>query len=274
MSAIEQHLLAHSSTTILGIDVGGTKLLIRAFSPSGVQQWRFPTGISATPAALSDPIESIRQTTGATIAGIAIPGLVHPDGTVIDSDVLPALNGWNPMRDLGLNAVRNDGDAALETVAWQAGPKSTVAVLGAGTAIAAAIQVGGERLRAHRPYATELGYVPFGTEGRIDDHAAGMFLAERLKLAPGSPEAQQAVAEAGRAFGIAILTVLHLIHPSHIGLYGGALRYAGYLEAALETVAAQGHPAMLPGCQIAVVEDPDHVVADGVALAALEAAQR
>ena len=278
MQSLIERLNPEDESVRLGIDVGGTKLLIVGYSRHDLRTWRFATGRELGPAEIIARVQEVRGEVGEGTAGMAIPGLVGADGTIADCDVLPKLSGWNPMADLGVGAVLNDGDAALSAVAFGEGPRSTVAAVGSGTAIAAAIQVGGVRVRSVRPFACELGYVPFGRDGRMDDHAAGMFLLQRLGMQPaqiqaglehGEPRVLEAVREAGEAFGIALVTILHLMHPEKIGLYGGTLAYRGYLEAALATVDRVGHPAMRPSCRIAVVEDPVTVVAAGALLEAL-----
>jgi predicted NBD/HSP70 family sugar kinase len=278
MLSLEERLRPSDKSVRLGIDVGGTKLLIVGYGRDSVKTWRFPTAGNCGPAEITARVQEVRHEVGEGVAGIAIPGLVGADGTIGDCDVLPKLSGWNPLKDLSVGAVLNDGDAALVAVAASELPGATVAAVGSGTAIAAAIQVGGVRVRSVRPFACELGYVPFGREGRMDDYGAGKFLLQRLGMEPtqvhealerGEPHVIQAVQEAGEAFGIALVTLLHLVHPQRIGLYGGTLSYRGYLESAMETVERLGHPAMLPSCQIAVAEDPTRVVAAGALLEAL-----
>jgi predicted NBD/HSP70 family sugar kinase len=269
-------------TQKLGIDLGGTKMLVVAWSSTGVKSWRFATGLEFGPSELAENLRLVMEELGPgeVVAGMAVPGLVDSDSTVIACDVLPRLAGWNPVRDgVGIvpRAVLNDGDAALVAVADGMAADATVAAVGAGTAIAAALQVGGARLRRFRPFAGELGYVPFGMNGKLDDHAAGYALLRKLGmqaseitagLASGDRVVVDAVREAGEGFGVALTTLVNLVHPEKIGLYGGTLGYRGYLEAAMATVERLAVPEMLASCRIEVVEDPQLVVARGVMIEA------
>ena len=168
----------------LGIDIGGTKMLVLAKTASGLQQWTFPTGPSADVGLLRGYAASAMESLGVTRperVGIAIPGLVE-DGVVRESDVLPGLCGWQPALDWPGAVVLNDGEAALVRVAADEDAAATVAAIGCGTGIVAAVQVAGHRLRQSRPYAGELGYAPCGRAGTFDDVASGAAILRKLGL--------------------------------------------------------------------------------------------
>jgi predicted NBD/HSP70 family sugar kinase len=268
-----------AGTTRIGVDLGGTKMLVIVDSNGRHDVFRFDTGPAAS-------LETIRAQMLAVVArysqpciGIAIPGIVDSQGTVQDCDVLPRLAGWNPMRDIpGVAAVCNDGEAALATTAEGEAPDATVAAIGCGTGIAAAFQVAGRRLRQYRPYSGELGFAPFGRDGSFDDHASGAALLRRLqgtgaeiaaRLEARDEASLHAVQAAGEAFGLSLVTVLHMLHPSRIGLYGGTLRYAGYLDAAFAAFERFGHPLLRASCRVGLLDEPDFAVAHGAILHAL-----
>ncbi len=253
----------------LGIDLGGTKLLILAETPAGQRTWKFPTGPGFTP----DDFNAHLATVLAELApaevsyGIAVPGLVAADGTIGPCDVLPLCNGWRPTAA----AVLNDGQAALTAYAANAAPDSTLAIVGSGTAIAAAIQVAGRRIPA-----TELGYIPYGPQGTLDDAASGVALLARLELTAAElserlsrhdPAAVAAVRAAGDAFGAGLATLINLFRPERIGLYGGTLSYRGYLTAALSTVDRRALPALRSACRVELAPQPELIVARGALLA-------
>lgn len=246
--------------TRVGIDIGGTKLLVVAETAAGRQVWRFPTGKDAGPETLLGHIRPLLAEWVNPVIGVAIPGMVDAAGCVQDCDVLPGLVGWEPARWLpNVKAVVNDGEAALETVAAGRDPDATVAVVGVGTGIAAAFQVAGRRLRQYRPYAAELGFAPYGPAMTFDEAASGATVAAD----PGR------LAGAAEAFGAALVTVLHLIHPEAIGLYGGTLRWPGYVEGALAAYERRGHPVLRSQCRVDVLPEADLVVARGALLAAI-----
>jgi len=273
-------LFAPEGCVHLGVDIGGTKMLVVAYTPRERLVWKFPTGVDADARVILGRLSSVVETLDAPVAGIAVPGIVDSTGSILDCDVLPKLRGWNPSNDIaGVRAVLNDGEAALHSVAEGEGAEATVAAIGSGTGIAAAFQVAGKRLRHYRPYAGELGYAPFGLAGIFDEFASGASLVAKLGTTPetiaalldaGDARCADAVRSAGHAFGASLVTVLHLLHPEKIGLYGGVLRYTGYLNAAFETLQRMAHPLLRESSRIVVMPEPEYVVANGAILAAVQ----
>jgi|JI10StandDraft_1071094.scaffolds.fasta_scaffold367764_2 glucokinase len=244
--------------THVGIDIGGTKLLVLICTHNERQTFRFPTGPAAGPEAILAHIQPLLAQWPDPTIGIAIPGIVDAAGRVQDCDVLPKLAGWQPAASLpNVKAVLNDGEAALETVAAGHGPDATVAAIGIGTGIAAAFQIAGRRLRRYRPYAGELGFAPYGATQTFDEAASGATVAAN----------PAGLAQAAEAFGASLVTVLHLIHPEAIGLYGGTLKWPGYTEGALAAYERRAHPLLKQHCRVEVLPDPDLVVAKGAILA-------
>lgn len=281
---MEESLTPPAGKAYLGVDVGGTKMLVLAYTASGRRAWTFSTGIACGPARLLAHLRTVSRELGGSqpiAAGIAVPGLAAPDGTITDCDVLPGIAGWNPrlaIEEIRFTSCINDGDGALATMAHGERSQATLAAVGCGTGIAAALQLAGVRLRQFRPYSCELGYVPNGRQGTFDETGSGASLLRRLgvgpveikaRLAAGDAATVAAVREAGEAFGAALATVINLVHPEKIGLYGGTLGYAGYLPAALAAVDRLAHPVLRADCQIAELAEPETVVARGALLAAL-----
>jgi len=255
----------------LGVDLGGTKLLILAETPAGDRTWKFPTGHGFTPANFDAHLAAVAAELAPApiLYGLAVPGLVNAAGVVGPCDVLPLLNGWQPR---AAAAVLNDGQAALTAYAASCTPASTIAIAGSGTAIAAALQLAGQRI----PY-TELGYVPYGPQGTLDDAASGAALLARLaltapelaeRLSRHDPAATAAVRAAGDAFGAGIATLINLFRPERIGLYGGTLSYRGYLTAALAAVDRRALPALRAACRVELAPQPELLAARGALLAA------
>lgn len=270
---------SQASGVRLGIDIGGTKMLVLAKTANTLRQWTFPTGPSADPGLLRGYAASVMDALGVRRPGrigIAVPGLVDA-GVVRESDVLPRLHGWQPALDWPGAVVLNDGEAALVRVAADEDAAATVAAIGCGTGIVAAVQVAGHRLRQSRPYAGELGYAPCGPESTFDEVASGAAILRKLglsaaeiaeRLRRNEPACQDVIRQAGEAFGLSVVTVIHLLHPSVIGLYGGTLRYPGYLEAALAAVDRLTHPLLRPHCRVQRIAEAEIAVALGALLAA------
>lgn len=266
----------------VGIDIGGTKMAVIAYTAQERRLWKFPTGentgVPQIRAYAEEALAALRSE-GTVTAGMAVPGILSADGSIQDCDVLPYLRGWNALRDLPECAsVLNDGEAALVAVAAGEPEGATVAAIGCGTGIAAAFQIGGMRLRQYRPYSGELGMAPYGPYGNFDEHASGAALVRKLDmegelilagLQAKDEACVRAVHAAGSAFGAALVTVLHILHPSKIGLYGGTLRFPGYLEAAMESMETRAHPLLRSSCRVEVEAEPELLVAHGALRAAL-----
>jgi predicted NBD/HSP70 family sugar kinase len=253
----------------LGVDLGGTKLLILAETPAGERTWKFPTGPGFTPVDFDAHLATVRAELASAelVYGLAVPGLVNDEGVVGPCDVLPMLNGWQPRAA----AVVNDGQAALTAYAASCASGATVAIVGSGTAIAAALEIAGQRVPT-----TELGYVPYGPEATLDAVASGAALLVRLgltapelaeRLSRHDPVATAAVRAAGDAFGAGIATLINLFRPERIGLYGGTLSYRGYLTAALAAVDRRALPALRAACRVELAPQPDLLAARGALLA-------
>ncbi|WP_409266592.1 ROK family protein [Massilia sp. BHUDP2] len=262
--------------TIAGVDLGGTKLLIRYRD-----RWlRRDTGMGFGAAELSDVLQRFLDEQGQAPAaiGIAVPGLVADGTTVAACDVLPGLVGWRPNLALGGIAcvLVNDAKAALRASTMGL-PQGGVAVtVMAGSAIGCGIVVDGLPLRGASGWAGELGYWPLpGTAAeRLDQLAGGSFLAARLgcdgrtlaaRAAAGDPAACTIVADGGRALGNALAGLVNLLNPHRLSVGGGALRLDGYWRAAEQALEAGALPPLRAACELRLVHDIEDLVALGAA---------
>lgn len=271
----------------VGIDLGGTKLLLVAETEGGRVVERLPTGLAFGPADLEAAIRSFTAAmdVSAGALGIAVPGLVRA-GEVVACDTVPRLVGWRPPYGLGgaaLVTVVNDGDAALAFESADAPSGATLAVVLAGTGIGAAFQVDGRPCRGTSGWAGELGSIPIATGDvtrPLDALASGEALVRRLggsgaevaaRVAAGDRRACAAVQDAGRALGLGLATMIHLLNPSQMAVGGGLTRLPGYLEAAV--LSAQRHtlPPLWEACTVRAMREGDLAVALGAALAARRA---
>ncbi|GIF67585.1 hypothetical protein Ais01nite_56200 [Asanoa ishikariensis] len=276
----------------VGVDIGGTKMLLVAGLPGGslVRSSRVPTG----PSTSSREIEAhIREFAGSLpgpvgALGIAVPGLVDR-GRVEISDVLPRLGGWRPGDLLGVPQVLvNDIRAALAHTSRTLPADATAAVLVAGTAIGMAWMAEGRVVNGVSGWAGEIGSIPVpvpvpvvglgegrapgGGVRRLDEVAGGAAILGATGLTPdevhaalrvGDPRVGAAVSAAGEAFGRAIATVVNLLNPQAIVLAGGTLDYAGYLPAALRAAEEFALPQLWRVCGVRQAEDAGNVVVLG-----------
>ena len=270
----------------VGIDIGGTKLLMVGESSTGRVVSRAPTGSAFGPDDVEGAILAFVASlpTPPDALGIAFPGLVAEDGSVVACDVLPRLVGWRPSPAVAgpwRFAVLNDCEAALVAEARAADARASIAVVVVGTGIGAAFQVDGRVLRGARGWAGELGSVPVATAGgavrTLDQLASGQAIVERAGCdgaaleglsARGDARITAIVREAGAALGLGLSTVVHLLNPSVVALGGGVLRLPGYADAALASGRAHTLPAMWEACEMRELRDGEQAAALGAAQAA------
>jgi predicted NBD/HSP70 family sugar kinase len=268
----------------VGIDLGGTKLLMVAESPGGPVVSRVATGSAFGPADLEGAILAFLATlkTAPDALGIAFPGLVAEDGSVVACDVLPRLVGWRASPAVAgpwRFAILNDCEAALVAEA-DGDPRASLAVVVVGTGIGAAFQVDGRVLRGARGWAGELGSIPIAAGGGVvrtlDQMASGQAIVERAggdgaaleRLAAQDARIAGIVREAGTALGLGLAAVLHILNPAVVALGGGVWRLPGYAEAALASARAHTLPAMWEACAIRSLRDGEQAAALGAARAA------
>ncbi|MEU2155005.1 ROK family protein [Streptomyces sp. NPDC019396] len=278
----------------VGIDVGGTKLLMLADDGDGqgpggsagveVVQ-RVETGPLTTPAEVEAAIAAFLTQFGIepTALGIAVPGLVE-NGRVVVSDVLPQLAGWGGpegyrVSPLLVNDIR--GALAQETASL---PRSaTAAVVVCGTAVGSAYLAEGRVIRGARGWAGEIGSLPMATPGgvsRLDELAGGAAIVRAAGMSPesvhaaladGDRQVRTVVRAAGEAFGLALASLINVLNPDTVRVAGGTLGYHGYWDAALTTAQVHALPELWSACTVARIEgrERDRLVARGAARLAM-----
>ncbi|MGC9667248.1 ROK family protein [Planosporangium sp. 12N6] len=269
--------------TTIGVDIGGTKMLLLAHDAKGqpVRERRVGTGPAATPEYLSRQIHEFARTLPGPpqAVGIAVPGLVDPAaGRVEISDVLPELAGWQPAELLGTgipHVLVNDIRAALVHTSRDLPADATAATLVAGTAIGMGWMANGKVVHGVRGWAGEIGSTPVPTPRgvrRLDELAGGAAVVAATGLTPAAihaalaatdPAVTAAVRAAGASFGLAIATVVNLLNPLAITLAGGTLTYPGYLDSALRTAEQTALPQLWQSCTIRRADDAPRIVALG-----------
>jgi glucokinase len=263
--------------TTIGVDVGGTKLLM----VSGEHQLRIQTGASFSAIDLERHIREFiqRLDTSPRGIGVAIPGLVDDTGFIQACDVLPQIVGWNPVEAL-VNVgcpirVINDVNAALAEEFHDASPTLTAGIIMVGTAVGAAFLVNGVPLVGTNGWAGELRYIPIFINGevkRLDELAGGAFIAKRVALdaqalaeraQAGDESVLLAIQEGGYALGLAIATIINLFNPSKIALGGGTLKLKGYEDSIYKAAKQFSLPELWRSCSLNKVKTGDAVVALG-----------
>jgi glucokinase len=263
----------------VGIDIGGTKMLAIACNPDLQTRSQISTGKYFSATAAQNAIERFIQTlsTPPDSIGIAIPGLVDRQGTVIACDVLPQLVGWQPAIAFSSfpTSVLNDAEAALVQVVSDLKPQTVAAVVMVGTGIGAAIYVNGKILRGANGWAGELGSIPLGDDGKtLDARASGAAILEQLGInadqlsdliAANDSTALDTIDRAGSALGMGLATLINLFNPEAIVLAGGTLRWQGYLAAAMHSTQRHSLPDLWTACRVQSSPHGGDLVALGAA---------
>lgn len=266
----------------VGIDVGGTKVYLLTEYEGRVYEHRAPTGYDLTPEALRATIFDFLDTLPFTpdTLGMAIPGLLEGDDYIVRTDVTPGLEGvgadFFSYKGCAVRFV-HDLKAGLLGEAAAYGDGETVAVVMAGTGIAAAVRSGGQLYLGAKGWSGELGSCPILCDGEIvvlDDLSSGAAILTRAgtdaatlrqRLEAGDPDMAALIAQAGRYFGLGLATVINLFNPSVLILGGSTVSYPGYLAAAKDTLSF-ALAELRSVCRIVQPQDPTRMAARGAKL--------
>ncbi|MBV9773808.1 MAG: ROK family protein [Gemmatimonadetes bacterium] len=274
--------------TWVGVDIGGTKMLLLALHAGKVHTRRVDTGPDTGPERIEREVVAFLQELPATPSalGIAVPGLVAEDGSeVVACDVLPRLAGWRGGALLRLGApmvLINDVAAALVAETAELAD-ATAGIVMAGTGIGAAFLIQGRPLRGAKGWAGELGYLPLSIGDQVatlDALASGAAITRKLgmdgavlaaRAEEGDPEVLRRIREAGEALGLGLAAVVNLFNPELLVLEGGVLSLPGYLPVALESARRYTLPELWGACTVRRSPHGEMVVAHGAARAASRA---
>lgn len=286
-------------TTVIGVDVGGTKIAIAKYDAS---TWkRLMSESKPTHAELKmdavyeEIIELIRAyTDDETVAvGIGVPGIVdHTSGSIIRLPNIPGSAGFPITRklkkDLKIRAiVENDANcfAYAESVKGAGRGHRVFVGITMGTGVGGGIIIDGKPFRGEHGYGAEIGHMllqpghpPYETEDRrgdIEQFLSGTALGKRCDAAKKPEEYLEGEVcafmrpEVLREVAWMCTSIAHLIDPSLIAFGGGA---GGALKPHLKEIAKELARWMLPGFplpELAIAELPDAATL-GAALLAMQ----
>ena len=274
---------------LVGVDIGGTKMLMVAQWPDRVVSERVPTGLGMAQDRVEASIRAFLARLPAPPAalGLAVPGLVDERGEVVACVGPPPLLGWRPRADtFGVGCpmiVLNDAEAALlEETRDLAGVSAALVIVG--TWVGASFMERGRVLRGARGWSGELGSIPIAAEQGVrplDALASGAALVGRLgvdgatlaaRAAAGDRAILAAIADAGTMLGLGLAGVVNLLNPELLILGGGTAALPGYLDAALDSAERHALPVAWQCCAVRRARAAENVVALGAAHAAAQAA--
>jgi glucokinase len=268
------------SSSVLAVDLGGTKVAVAVVSARGSISERVTEAVDTS--STNAPVEQIVRLARASGAafdavGIAVPGLARPDGTVW----APNLPGWNqvPLARTVRQKLRvpvvveSDRNAAVLGEAWRgaARGRTDVIALIIGTGIGAGILSGGRILRGAHELSGCAGWLVVSDEtnentprgGSLEALAAGPAVArlagvktaEELaeKARRGDRKAQEAFQRAGRLLGFAVANLISILDPQAVVLSGGLTAASDlFLESLRLAALERGQPLSAPQVEISV----------------------
>ena len=262
--------------TKIGIDIGGTKILMI----SGEKEYKTQTGILFTKQKLEQGILDFiaKNKLKPDVIGIAVPGLVK-NNQIIESDVLPNLNGWKPDEFCHqfpfTIKLFNDVQAALAEECHDFKENFTGGVIMVGTGVGAAFITNGVHLTGANGYAGEFGYFPIMLNGnirRLDELSGGSYLAKQLNITSSemyhlaiakNEEVISVIKKGGYYLGVAIAGLINLLNPQYIAIGGGTTALPHYWEELLKGAKQHTIPFMWAEDIIRKVKAGNKVVALG-----------
>ncbi|WP_058042925.1 ROK family protein [Streptomyces roseifaciens] len=255
--------------SVLGIDLGGTKVAIRLEPGAGAEaaqsvfRWPAVGGPAADLTALAAAVEALRRAPAddsVTAVGVAVPATLDASGRVRGwpsrpswrgLDLVRALTGLWPEAEVRLG---DDGDLAALAEAGAAGCPDLVH-LGVGTGIGGGIVLGGVIRPGTERGSCEVGHMivdragercDCGRHGCVQSVASGRAVLRRAARRRGhdvgfdalreawqsaEPWALETVGESAAALAAAVVSLCELVHPRLVTIGGGfAAGLPGYVE--------------------------------------------
>ncbi|MEK7562918.1 MAG: ROK family protein [Patescibacteria group bacterium] len=272
--------------TVLGIDLGGTKIAAGRYN---VQTWQCEAEASASTHAkkgfpyvlktISGLVKQLKTPTTASI-GIGIPGLVtRPKGTILKLPNVPGAQGFTPAHAavaLGLPVTfENDANCftLAESVAGAGKGHSVVVGITLGTGVGGGIVIDGKIFTGAHGYAAEIGHMllrpgetPYPMEhprGDAEEFLSGTAMGKRCKAAENPQEYLEGSVcsflqpQVFEEVAWLCTSLTHLLDPSVIVFGGSAGRALGPHLATIEKELQKWMLSGVPLPKLAVAERED-----------------
>jgi len=255
----------HSSSQVIGIDLGGTAIKLARFSRSGdlLAEAQSPPPRPAVPGAvtmaLCEAVEELDPQRLAAVVGIGLPGPMDAAARV--ARVCINLPGWEevPLADWleprleRRVTLANDGNCAVVGEAWRGAAQGDgdVVLLALGTGGGGGAPLNGSLFTGHNGAAAEPGLIGVdpegpacnsGNRGSLEQFAsigALRRLSEReprelgRAAAAGDPEALAVWERYGSSLGVGITSLVYMFTPQLVLLGGGLAGAAPHFLPAL-----------------------------------------
>ncbi len=255
----------HSSSQVIGIDLGGTAIKLARFSRSGdlLAEAQLPTPQPAVPGAvtmaLCEAVEELDPQRLAAVVGIGLPGPMDAAARV--ARVCINLPGWEevPLADWleprleRRVTLANDGNCAVVGEAWRGAAQGygDVVLLTLGTGVGGGVLLNGSLFTGHNGAAAEPGLIGVdpegpacnsGNRGSLEQFASIGALRRLSEREPrelgraataGDPEALAVWDRYGSSLGVGITSLVYMFTPQLVLLGGGLAGAAPHFLPAL-----------------------------------------
>lgn len=237
---------------VVGIDIGGTKMMMFSNVGGNVVEKTVPTGDETTPAIMTRQIHEFIQSLNfiPDAVGVCVPGLVK-DGVLFYASDRRNLEGLSEdmistpqYRAYMINDIR----AAMYSQIPNYPKGSSICVIVIGTGIGMSVVLNGHFLCGANGYVGEWGFCPLRLEdGRVttyDQVITGKAIVENTGLDPkdinakleeGDERVTSIIKSAGYYCGWCLAYCINLFNPDYIILTGSTTNYKNYRSIAIET---------------------------------------
>lgn len=265
---------------IVGVDIGGTKMMMYSNYGGKIVEKKVPTGEEATPESLAKQIHAFIAELDYVpdAVGVCVPGLVE-NGTLFYASDRRNLEG---ISEAMISTPQykahfiNDIRAAMYSQIPKYPKGSSICVIVIGTGIGMSVVLNGHFLNGAKGYVGEWGFCPIcmedGTMSTYDQIITGKMILERTGLEPnevitkleeGDERVTKIVDMAGYYCGCCLAYCINLFNPEYIVLTGSTTMYKNYRKIAIETCKKFSIKESFEACQIVDPPEGGRIVING-----------
>ena len=265
---------------IIGVDAGGTKMLMTAKYEGEYIEKTVPTGADVTPEYLKREIFKFIDDLPFVPEGMGmgVVGLVEDDTLKIShlENLCGMKTDYFSTETLKVHFI-NDVKAAMVCEEQFYSQNTAFALIMAGTGFAMSVRTQGVNVLGQNGWAGELGSNPYPINGEIKNldsisggramlNRAGGNIDELLKALDNNEQfATDIIEQGGHYFGLALSNVIHTFNPEVIVVGGGCTKFKGYMDQAILTAKQYTLEGMFNNCKIVEPFDAKRIVALGAA---------
>ena len=265
---------------IIGVDAGGTKMLMTAEYEGEYIDKTVPTGSDVTPEYLKSEIFKFKDCLPFVPEGMGmgVVGLVEDE--TLKMSHLKNLCGMKTeyfSTETFKAHFINDVKAAMACEEQFYSQNTTFALIMAGTGFAMSVRTQGVNVLGQDGWAGEIGSSPYPINGEIKTldgisggkailNKAGCSIDELLKALNNNEKfATDIIKQGGYYFGLALSNVIHTFNPKFIVVGGGCTKFKGYMDQAILTAKQYTLEDLFNNCKIMEPSDTKRIVALGAA---------